>query len=460
MSPWPRRPAFPRVAASRGPEAGAKGNGGGSTPGFISSGRQAAFEAALQARIAKQTAWWQEFPLSSEAADWGARFSSLEQAAFEREADECLAGLQHRLEGYPDGPAARAQWRDRFFAQLDQFAAGVLGFPGACRQILFSGPYRRATTEFVRQTRAFDPKVEIETLFQALRNVWIANSLQLFLERGISLSPAVFAYSLLYPYTDNFLDDEQQSVSAKQAMGEWLGRRLHGAPVTAAGSPAREILRLVEMIEETYPPRAFPEVQLSLCAIHRAQMRSLEQQDSGAALGEAEVLRISIAKGGASVLADGYLVAGRLSDAEADFCFGYGVLLQLLDDLQDLQPDVAAGQATLFSRRAATGPLDGLVERLHGFLRDLVWASPAFAGERFSPLKELIASSCAMSLLNGVAVNAEYFSAGYVRRLEEHSRFRFGYVRERRQTLAKQYCKAKERLERQRGLDSVLSVLE
>ena len=67
---------------------------------------------------------------------------------------------------------------------------------------------------------------------------------------------------------------------------------------------------LVCMIEDTYPRHKFPAVYEALLRIQEGQVLSV-QQDSR--LCEAEIRRISIYKGGASVLADGYLMDGELT---------------------------------------------------------------------------------------------------------------------------------------------------
>ena len=64
-------------------------------------------------------------------------------------------------------------------------------------------------------------------------------------------------------------------------------------------------------------------------------MRSLDQQDAARTWDEQALLNFSIAKGGASVLTDACLVRGSLTDDEAKFMFAYGVVLQLMDDVQD-----------------------------------------------------------------------------------------------------------------------------
>lgn len=84
-----------------------------------------------------------------------------------------------------------------------------------------------------------------------------------------------------------------------------------------------------------------------------------------------DVLGISLEKGGASVLADAYLVQGTVDDAVASFAVGWGALLQFVDDLQDVATDRADGVLTVFSQGAGRWPLDPLENRLLGFSRRL-----------------------------------------------------------------------------------------
>ena len=58
------------------------------------------------------------------------------------------------------------------------------------------------------------------------------------------------------------------------------------------------------------------------------------------------------------MLVHGYLTKGHLSPEEEDFFFRYGVLLQLLDDMQDVAVDQAAGHHTIFSNPHTRGALD------------------------------------------------------------------------------------------------------
>ena len=61
--------------------------------------------------------------------------------------------------------------------------------------------FREALVEFARMARRFDPTISSLDIYQASRNVWMANVIQLLLGIPIAVTPAIFAYSMLYPYT-------------------------------------------------------------------------------------------------------------------------------------------------------------------------------------------------------------------------------------------------------------------
>jgi len=382
-----------------------------------------------------------------------------EQRRCEQQADALIRWLQAEIRHRPKSEKGRMAWKEGVIARLHRFSGQCLGFPDRCLQILFSGPYRQATVEFIRRAKAFDPSLNLDDLFQALRNVWIANSIQLLLERPVTLSAPIFAYSMLYPCTDNLLDDPEVPLTVKQAVDDWLTARLRGLPATP-GSPREAVIaRLLDGMEETYPFLRSPDVYRSLQAIHLAQIESLRLQSPRQFEDDAEVLRISVRKGGTSVLADGYLVAGRLNPRQADFLFRYGVVLQLLDDLQDVSRDRAAGHRTIFTCAAAKGPMDGLTERLCAFMLHFFQAAELLASSKSEALKELMTRSCGLLIQNALAMNPDLFTREYSERQESCSRFGFSFIREQRRTSEKMYRTIRAKLKRDGNLDSVLSAL-
>jgi len=282
----------------------------------------------------------------------------------------------------------------------------------------------------------------------------------LFLGAPIALSPALFAYSLLYPWTDNFLDDSRRGRAEKLAFGEWLTLRLAGAKPPPRGLHREQVSRLVGMIERFYPRAEFPEIYLSLVFIHKAQMRSLEQQNVARAWEERALLHLSIAKGGASVLTDAYLVHGSLTEDEAEFMFAYGVVLQLMDDLQDFREDLSNRHMTLFTLRANLGSLDEVTARLWAFTKTVIWGFNRFAFAQPDHLKSLIQQNLRLLLVQTVARNPEFYTPEFARVLEASSPVRFCFLAGQAHTLRGRFTRVLASIRQNRRTDSLFAMLD
>ncbi|NLG49290.1 MAG: hypothetical protein GX552_04170 [Chloroflexi bacterium] len=335
----------------------------------------------------------------------------------------------------PHTAAQQAACQQRIFAALDALMDKGLGFGEAHRQLLLSPGYTDAAIQFAQAARHFDPTISGSAIFQASRNALAMNGIQSLMGLPIRLTPAIFAYSMLYPYTDNYLDDPTIAPDTKRAFVRRFEQRLYGASISPANAQERAIYDLVGMIEEQYDRATHPQVFASLLSIHHAQVASLRLLQAGAAPYEIDVLGISIAKGGTSVLADGYLVAGSLNDAQARCLFGYGAFLQLADDLQDVQEDRQNGLQTVFSQVAGRWPLDGLTSRAMSFGSRILEGLDAFAAPNTAPLKQLMRLSATQLLIDAVGRSRHLHTGPYVRALEAHSPFRFGFLAECRRRI-------------------------
>lgn len=285
--------------------------------------------------------------------------------------------------------------------------------------------FSKVTDDFIRQAYDFDPAITEEAVYQASRNVMIMNTFQMHLGKEITLAPSVFAYSMLYPYTDNYLDAVDVDQQTKHDANRRMELRLRGLAGTPRNRNERMIDKLVGMIENEFDRRSYPLVYESLLAIHSAQSRSVAQQGTRCALSWDELLDVSIEKGGTSVLADGYLVAGDLTKEDAEFFFRFGVLLQLIDDLQDLQEDLCLSQRTVVGAEAEAGCLDGFTNRFMSYMARVL--EPANQGQQ--RLYRLIERSCRLLVLEAVASNREFYSADYLLTMEQRSPVRFEYLR-------------------------------
>ncbi|MBM3135497.1 MAG: hypothetical protein FJZ89_09510 [Chloroflexi bacterium] len=382
----------------------------------------------------------------------GPAYSSREQAAREAQLAHLQDVLIAELQRPPQTRTEVQATQERIFAAIATFARSALDLEQRHLDVLFARGFPQAATEFAQAARRFDPQISGSEIFQASRNAWVMNGLQLLLGLPLRLTPAIFAYSLLYPYSDNYLDDPAIAEETKLAFNERFGRRLRGEAVTPTNAHEQRIFDLVGMVEGQYAPVQHPQVFASLLAIHRAQIKSVHLLRRCASPYEVDVLGISFEKGGTSVLADGYLVAGTLTPAQAEFLFGWGAFAQLLDDLQDVEQDGRDGLLTVFSRTArpwhSTGvravfsrmttpwPLDAITNRTFHFSARVMELVDCFTAPGSEPLKELMRMAAVLPLINAAGRSGRCYTAGYLRELEAHSPFRFSFLRQSSQKLA------------------------
>jgi len=238
---------------------------------------------------------------------------------------------------------------------------------------------------------------------------------------------------LLYPYSDNFLDQDRTSTADKLRFSARFRERLLGNEPAAASPHEGAVWAMVRLIEEQYSRARFPQVFDCLLAIHKAQEQSIAQLKCGGLCDDKEVLQISCAKGGTSVLADACLVRGSLDDEESRFSFEWGVLLQLGDDLQDVRDDGRNGSSTVFTRAVAAGkPLDSLVTQLLNLSQHVAAGMDRLPGGDRT-LRELLRMSWRSLIVMAVAIVPEYFTPQFLERLERCSPFRFAFLRKRNQ---------------------------
>jgi hypothetical protein len=365
--------------------------------------------------------------------------------------------IARRVDAYPEHAADRRAWRESLRTRLQDFGEARFHWPSGYRRLLFGDAFYEASVDFARRAREFDPALSLDDLWQALRNVWIGNSLQMLLARAVTLSPGLFAYSMLYPVTDNLLDSPGVSEPDKRLFNHRLGRRLVGDRIAAGREAEAHAFALVSQIEETFPRHHYPDVWESVLAIHRGQIDSLRQH--GAALPDVELLQISFAKGGASVLADLYLVAGDASAAEERFAFGYGVFLQLLDDLQDVTTDLAAGHQTLFTHAIGRGRLDDETARLARFIDVVLDADHAFPAAHIGDCLDLIRRNCRALLVGVIAEHPALFGRALRREVEGQWPLSFRAMRRLRRRATRRLQATAQRLRARHGVSSPLELL-
>jgi hypothetical protein len=371
--------------------------------------------------------WWE---CDTGMPDLGSPYTPHAQTQNEKQLRQFLDEVDRTLANPPRSREEAQSLQARLGMAFRDLAGEALGFTAGQLDLLPSQAFSGVSEEFVPMARAFDPRLRAEDIYQAGRNTWTANGLQWLLGLPVQVTPSVFAYSLLYPYTDNYLDDPQISVATKRAFNERFRRRLAGESMSPVNAQEQIIFDLVAMIEKQYSRSHDPAVFESLLDIHRAQGRSLNLIRPAAAPGEVDVLGLSFAKGGASVLADGYLVSSSLSEAQRQYTYGHGIFAQLLDDMEDVREDSQAGRLTLYSQPAGHWSLDALANRTFHFGRKVLMGLDCFDIE--DPVRDVIRRGADLLLIDTIGRADRFYTGAYLRELEAHSPFRFSFLNKQR----------------------------
>jgi len=246
----------------------------------------------------------------------------------------------------------------------------------------------------------------------------------------VEITPSVFAYSMIYPYSDNFLDDPFITVAEKIEFSERFNRRLHGDDVMASNFIEVQLFKLVAMIESQYDRQLFHDVYESLYAIQKAQTDSIGLlKENG--LNQSETRRVCFEKGATSVLADGFLVAGNLNSREQQALYGYGIYLQLLDDIQDSKEDADSDTNTMCSGLAGS-EMELFVNKTIHFGRTALKEIQCFDAVNVDQFLKLMNRSIETMIVESVGLNPAGYSSLYLQNFEGYSPLRFAFVREKK----------------------------
>ena len=388
---------------------------------------------------------WVETQVAAAVAEWSScagkhggdfpRFREADQKLRENEYDRALQLVENEAKRVRRRPKERDAARRRIVSVFPRFASLALGLEDDAVHTLTDG-FLPIGTRLAQWARRFDPDLSMTDTIQACRNAWTVCGIQPLVGDRMQLTPAILGYSLLYPYSDNYLDDDRISSARKLEFSRRFRDRLCGLRIEPENRHEILVWAMVRLIEEQFPRHLYPRVYECLLAIHQAQEDSLAQLRQSHPLMNPDLLRLSFAKGGTSVLADACLCHGNLNEAQARFAFNWGVLLQLGDDLQDVREDLDSGSTTLFSRAAREGvALDALVRQLLAFsecVADQVDRLP----DGDPVLKRLLRGSWRSLILMAVARSHRFFSPAFLAELEGYSPFRFAFQRERHKRLA------------------------
>ena len=329
--------------------------------------------------------------------------------------EEFSARMQKKAEQRPEGKEGLKQWEQEMEQELKCFLEKekMLSLSEWINPVLFH-EFEKETKHFIDRVRGFDADLNAGQIWQAMRNYFIyAMIVEMQGERQNAANP-ILAYSLLYPYTDNYIDDKTTTKEEKERYNRMIARKLKGEPVLVQSALEEKTCRLLDMIGDAYEGEAKKKVIGTLLQLLEAQNYSIRQQKAG--ISEDEILGISIWKGSTSVLADYLFATQDWREKEEGFYLRFGFLLQLVDDLQDMEEDKKEGSHTMMIKAAEQKRLEGQVNRLLWFIWDTVRAfEPRNPG-----LKGFVLKNCVEITLLSAAMNAQHFLKEYIKALEPY----------------------------------------
>jgi len=366
----------------------------------------------------------------------------------DKKLESCTNSIIRLIRDYSpkNSPEEDEKWGTALKKIVFGFGTEVAGFTDSNMRMLLVNGFCEPTYEFISNSREFDSGIKINDLLQALRNVWIMNCFQKLMDIKPEITPSVLAYSLLYPYTDNFIDDDTIPLAKKNKLNDRFERRLAGELLDAENRHESKLYKLVGMIENQYDRNAFPDVYECLLAIQAAQCRSLFQQKGSKSDKVRGILDISMEKGGSSVLADACLIRGSLSKEEKAFSFGFGILLQLVDDLQDALSDRRRGHLTLFASDMSKAQTEANLNKLINLTGHMLKGVKCFNSKDSDETIELIRRGIIMLILTAAACNEDMFGREYINALEKHSQCTFKGIRAVCEKVEREYRKLRLKL--------------
>lgn len=346
-------------------------------------------------------------------------YNQEEQAGCERQFEALVSNIKKKAKKANGSYQALRLQKEELLTDMADFFRFVFDYSDEQLQLIISEPMIKSSWTFLKTARRYDPEISLEDAFQAMRNVWIMNGLQLLMGSEIKLTPSVFAYSMLYPYTDNYLDDKNISTWNKIAFVDRFSDRLAGKLIEPQNSHEERIYDMVELIESEWDRALYPGLYQSLLNIHTAQASSVQLIAGIADLNFDERLTICIEKGGTSVVADGYLLSGTISADVETFLYVYGAYLQLMDDLQDLKTDLDDGVLTAFAYSAKDGVVDEIWNQVSALGDKVIEQAELMQSDLVPVFQTLMKRSVDLFMVDAVRTNKTFYTDDFVIEMEK-----------------------------------------
>lgn len=274
--------------------------------------------------------------------------------------------------------------------------------------------FKEELKDFLIHVRKFAPELSFEGIGQAVRNYVVYAMFKEINQIKSGFSMAGFGYSMLYPFTDNYIDSKNYSNEQKIEYNQVIRDKLMGKEVYPKTLHQQKTCELLQAIESDYPRTTDSTIFTLLLMMLEAQEDSIRQQNKNLPLTIEERLDISLYKGGISVLIDRFFVDKEITEDDLHFYLGFGFFLQLADDLQDIKEDSRQLNQTIFTVDLYCGQKEKIVNKMLHFIHQIM---EAYQAENYE-FKNFILYNCYQLIYFSVIRNKEFFSKEYLDILE------------------------------------------
>jgi hypothetical protein len=333
--------------------------------------------------------------------------------------------FQKQFESFPRFRLLRKKWKKNTFHLLNE-ALNTETLINI-HQVMDANnldSFQTELMEFLRHVRIFAPELSFEGIGQATRNYVVYGMFKQLNELKDGFNKACFGYSMLYPFTDNYIDSKQFSDTEKAEYNQIIRDKINGKIVHPSSDHQRKTCELLEAIESVYDRDSDSTIFTLLIMILDAQKDSLRQQNSDTILTLDERLNISLYKGGVSVLIDQYFAKNEFNEEELNFYLSFGFFLQLVDDLQDIKEDCRQGNQTIFTLNLHFDETEKIVNKMLHFIYHITNSFQAKNKE----FLDFLQANCYQLVYLSLVGSKEYFSKEYLDTIERYSLVTYPFV--------------------------------
>ncbi len=340
--------------------------------------------------------------------------------------------FQKQLQSFSRIPFGRKKWKHNTLSLIKDILSNesiIDLHSNADNQRIYA--FLEEIIDFLHHVREFAPELSFEDIGQAIRNYIVYVMFKEINHISTGYSSAGFGYSMLYPFTDNYIDNSSCSNMDKIEYNQLIRDKIKGNNIHPKSTHQKKTCDLLQAIASDYPRDQDDSIYHLLLMMLDAQEVSIRQQNKEDPLSYEERLDISIYKGGISVLIDRCLVNKELTKEDLIYYLGVGYFLQLADDLQDILEDSQKGYQTIFTVDLCSRQEEALVNKMLHFIYTIM---EEYRADNDS-FKNFILANCYQLIHTSVIGSKEFFSSEYLKRTERYLPVTYPYFERWRKSM-------------------------